>query len=83
MDMITDLVMMQALTSIEDAMKLQMQAKAERRAEKAAADEKEFKEKLTRAAVSKMELEGMASDIKGTQDAVRRDQLMALMMAGI
>lgn len=36
MDMITDLAMMQALTSIEDAMKLQMQAKAERRAEKAA-----------------------------------------------
>ena len=45
--------------------------------------EKEFKEKLTRAAVSKMELEGMASNIKGTEDAVRRDQLMALMMAGM
>ena len=43
----------------------------------------DFKENLTRAAVSKMELEGMASNIKGTEDAVRRDQLMALMMAGM
>ena len=33
-------------------------------------------------AASKIELDAKASDAKGTQDAVRRDQLMALMMAG-
>jgi hypothetical protein len=82
MDKMTDMAIMQAFGSIEDTVKLQMQAKAERRAARAAEEEKEFKEKLARAAASKAELESMASGIKGTQDAVRRDQLMTLMMAG-
>ncbi len=70
------------LDSMENALRLQIQANAERRSEKAEQKEKEFKEKLNRAYTSKMELEGKASGLKGTQDAVRRDQLMALMMAG-
>lgn len=78
----TMIYMRQALDSMENALRLQIQAKAERRAEKAAQEEKEFKEKLMRAANSKIELDGKASNVKGSQDAVRRDQLMALMMAG-
>lgn len=35
-----------------------------------------------RIAASEAELEGMASGVKGKQDAVQRDQLMGLMMAG-
>ena len=66
----------------EDAMKLQMQAKAEKRAEKAAREKKEFQEKLMRAAASEMELDGLASKAKGSDDAVRRDQLIGMMMAG-
>ena len=67
---------------MENAMRLQIQANAERRSEKAEQQEKEFKEKMIRAA-SKMELDGKASKVNGAQDAVRRDQLMLLMMAGI
>lgn len=74
--------MEQMLHSMEDAMKLQMQTKAEKRAEKAAREKKEFQEKLMRAAASKIELDGMASKIKGSDDAVRRDQLIGLMMSG-
>lgn len=74
--------MEQMLHSMEDAMKLQMQAKAEKRAEKAALEKKEFQEKLMRAAASKIELDGMASKAKGSDDAVRRDQLIGLMMSG-
>lgn len=83
MDKMTDMAIMQAFESIEDTVKLQMQAKAEHRAARAAEEEKEFKEKLACAAASRAELESMASGIKGTQDAVRRDQLMTLMMAGL
>ncbi len=72
----------QMLDSMEDAMKLQMQAKAEKRAEKAAREKKEFQEKLMRASASKVELDGLASKAKGSDDAVRRDQLIGMMMAG-
>ncbi len=74
--------MTQMLHSMENAMRLQNQAKAERRAEKAAKDKKEFQEKLMRAASSDIELSGIASKAKGSEDAVRRDQLIGLMMAG-
>lgn len=70
------------LDSMENALRLQIQANAKRRSAKAEQEEKEFKEKLTRAYTSKMELEGKVSGVKGAQDAVRRDQLMTLMMAG-
>lgn len=78
--MVTDI--RTVLDSMENSLRLQIQSNAERRAAKAEQEEKEFKEKLMRAAVSKMELDGKAAKIHGTQDAVRRDQLMALMMAG-
>lgn len=74
--------MTQMLDSMENAMRLQMQAKAEKRAEKAAREKKEFQEKLMRAAASEMELDGLASKAKGSDDAVRRDQLIGMMMAG-
>lgn len=75
--------MKKVLDSMENSLRLQIQANAERRAQKAQQEEKEFKEKLMRIAASEMELNAKASDVKGTQDAVRRDQLMALMMAGL
>ena len=65
--------MTQMLHSMENAMRLQNQAKAERRAEKAAKDKKEFQEKLMRAASSDIELSGTASKAKGSEDAVRRE----------
>lgn len=74
--------MTQMLNSMENAMRLQNQAKAERRARKAEQEKKEFQEKLMRAAASEMELDGMASKVKGADDAVQRDQLIGLMMAG-
>lgn len=70
------------LDSMENALRLQIQANAERRSAKAEREEKEFIEKLMQTAASKTELEAKAESIKGTQDAVRRDQLMMLMMAG-
>lgn len=70
------------LDSMENALRLQIQAGAERRAAKAEREEEEFKEKLSRAAASKMELEGIAAKVKGSQESVRRDQMMALMMGG-
>lgn len=70
------------LDSMENAVRLRSQAQAERRAEEAEQAKKEFHEKLMRAAASDMELEGMVSGVKGKQDAVQRDQLMGLMMAG-
>ncbi len=72
----------QVMDSMENSMRLRIQADAERRAAKAEQEEKEFKEKLMRAAASKMELDGISAKAKGSADAVRRDQLMALMMAG-
>ena len=74
--------MEQMLLSMENSIKLQYQARAERRAEDAARDRQEFQEKLMRAANSQLELDTMASKIKGADDAVQRDQLIGLMMAG-
>ncbi|MCI9446459.1 MAG: hypothetical protein HFH36_03520 [Lachnospiraceae bacterium] len=72
----------QVLDSMENALRLQIQAGADRRAAKAEREEDEFKEKLSRAAASKMELEGIAAKVKGSEESVRRDQMMALMMGG-
>lgn len=74
--------MTQMLDSMEYAIKLRSQAQAERRAQEAEEEKREFQEKLMRIAASEAELEGMASGVKGKQDAVQRDQLMGLMMAG-
>ena len=74
--------MTQLLHSMERSMKLQNRARAERRAARAEQEKREFQEKLMRAAASKMELDGMASSVKGKQDAVQRDQLISMMMAG-
>lgn len=49
--MMTD--MRQLMSSMENTMRLQNRARAQRRAEEAERDKKEFKEKLLRAAVSK------------------------------
>ena len=73
--------MTQMLDSMEHAIKLRSQAQAERRAREAEEEKREFQEKLMRIAASEAELEGMASGVKGKQDAVQRDQLMGLMMA--
>ena len=74
--MMTD--MRQLMSSMENTMRLQNRARAQRRAEEAERDKKEFKEKLLRAAVSKTELDGLASKAKGSDDAVQRDQLVGL-----
>lgn len=71
--------MRQLMDSMENTIKLQNRARAQRRAEEAERDKKEFQEKLMRAAVSKAELDGLASKVKGSDDAVQRDQLIALM----
>ena len=68
------------LHSMENTLKLQNRARAEQRAQKAEQEKKAFQEKLMRAAVNKMELEGKASKVKGADDAVCRDQLIAMMM---
>lgn len=81
-DIKTTIELKRVLDSMENALRLQIQANAEKRADKAEQEEREFKEKLMQAAVSKMELDGIASSKKGSKDAVQRDQLMALMMAG-
>ena len=74
--------MQQALDSMEASVKLRNQARAERRAEDAERAKRAFQEKLMLSANSKLELDGMSSGFKGAQDAVQRDQLMAMMMAG-
>ena len=74
--------MTQLLHSMEQSIKLQNRARAERRAAKAEEEKKECQEKLMRAAENKLELEGLASKVKGSQDAVQRDQLIGMMMAG-
>ncbi len=71
--------MRQLMNSMENTIKLQNRARAQRRAEEAERNKKEFQEKLMQAAVSKAELEGLASKAKGSDDAVQRDQLVALM----
>lgn len=74
--------MQQVLDSMEYSVKLRSQAKAERRAEEAEREKRAFQEKLMLADAAKVELDGMASNVKGKQDAVLRDQLVGLMMTG-
>lgn len=74
--------MKQLLDSMENSVKLRSQARAERRAEEAERAKHAFQEKLLIAAAGKAELDSMSSNVKGKQDAVLRDQLMGLMMAG-
>lgn len=74
--------MQQVLDSMEYSIKLRSQAKAERRAEEAEREKRAFQQKLMLAAAGKVELDDMASNVKGKQDAVLRDQLMGLMMTG-
>lgn len=64
------------LESMEDAMKMQNRANARRRAEKAKREREEFEEKLMRAFANKRELEGLASRVKGSEQAELRDQLV-------
>lgn len=73
--------MKQVLDSMQTAVKLRSQAKAERRAEEAERAKRDFQEKLMLAASTKTELDSMASGVKSAQDAVQRDQLVGLMMA--
>lgn len=74
--------MKQVLDSMETSVKLRSQARAERRAEDAENARRDFQKKLLRAANSKLELEAEVSGVKGAEDAVQRDQLMFMMMAG-
>lgn len=74
--------MKQLLNSMESTMRLRAQASAERRAREAERAQQEFKEKLMRAAADSLELESTASRQKGKADAVQRDQLTGLLMAG-
>ena len=74
--------MQQVLDSMETSVKLRNQARAERRAEEAENAKKEFQRKLMLAESNKLELDAAASGVKGAQDAVQRDQLMGMMMAG-
>ncbi len=74
--------MKQVLDSMENSVKLRSMARAERRAEEAENAKRAFQKKLMLAADSRLELDGMASGVKGSQDAVQRDQLMVMMMAG-
>ncbi|MCH5334000.1 MAG: hypothetical protein J1D89_08585 [Agathobacter sp.] len=71
--------MQQLINSMENTIKLQARASAEKRARRAEREQKEFEEKLMRAAASQMELDGLAAKKKGTDAAVRRDQLIGLM----
>ncbi len=71
--------MKQLLSSMESNIKLQGRARAEKRAREAEREQKEFREKLMRAAASQAELESMAKKIKGTDAAMQRDQLTGLM----
>ena len=71
--------MTQMLHTMENNLRLQNRARAERRARKAEQEKKDFQEKLMRAAASKIELDGMASKAKGSEDAVQRDQLIGMM----
>ena len=75
----TTMDMKQMLGSMENNIKLQGRASAEKRARQAEREQKEFKEKLMRIAASQVELEGKARKVKGTDAAVQRDQLIGLM----
>ena len=74
--------MTQMLHTMENTLRLQNRARAERRTQKAEEEKREFQEKLMRAAASKMELDGLASKAKGSEDAVQRDQLIGMMGTG-
>ena len=74
--------MTQMLHTMENTLRLQNRARAERRARKAEEEKREFQEKLMRAAASKMELDGLASKAKGSEDAVQRYQLIGMMGTG-
>lgn len=71
--------MTQMLHTMENNLRLQNRARAERRARKAEEEKREFQEKLQRAAANKIELDGLASKVKGSDDAVQRDQLIGMM----
>ena len=73
--------MTQMLHTMENTLRLQNRARAERRTRKAE-EKREFQEKLMRAAASKMELDGLAAKAKGSEDAVQRDQLIGMMGTG-
>lgn len=77
--MITTTDMKQLIDSMENTIRLQGRARAEKRARQAQREQEEFKEKLMRISASQMELEGMARKVKGTDAAVQRDQLIGLM----
>lgn len=72
--------MRQVLDSMEDSIKMQNRVRMQRRAEKAEQEEREFREKLMRAAESKAETDSIRSDIKGNESALQRDQLIAMMI---
>lgn len=72
--------MTQLFYSMENTLKLQIRAKAERRAEKAEQEQKEFLKKLQQAAAGQTEFESIASKAKGSKDAVQRDQLIGMML---
>lgn len=74
--------MQQVVDSMEYAVRMRSQARAERRAEEAEQEKKAFLEKLRLAETTKTELDSQASKAKGAQDAVVRDQLMGFLMAG-
>ena len=74
--------MTQMLHTMENTLRLQNRARAERRTQKAEEEKREFQEKLMRAAASKMELDGLAAKAKGSEDAVQRDQLIGMMGTG-
>ena len=72
--------MTQLMHSMEETFKLQYRAGAERRARRAEREQKEFLEKLQLAAVSKAEIDGMVSKVKGSEAAVQRDQLIGMLL---
>lgn len=74
--------MQQVVNSMENAVRMRSQARAERRAKEAEQAKKAFLEKLRLAETTKTELESQASKAKGAQDAVVRDQLMGFLMTG-
>lgn len=71
--------MIQLIDSMENTIRLQGRARAEKRARQAEREQEEFKEKLMRISTSQMELEGMARKVKGTDAAAWRDQPVGLM----
>lgn len=72
--------MRQALNAMEDSMRMQNYSRMQRRSEKAEEEEKEFREKLMRAAASKAEIDGIKSDINGSEAALQRDGLIAMLI---